>query len=125
MTKYYEDPLGPDATLTPPVERTGLSPERRRLFDCVGKINQAWIESMREMRRAEAESSVHLFSCKTAEEALSICERWLARRQEIQKEEQRLFDNSWADLKALLTHSSRAVHRSDKDSSDAGAERHP
>lgn len=66
---------------------------------------------MREMRRAEAEFSVHLFSCKNVEEALSIAEQWLAKRQEIQRAEQVSFEASWAELKSLLTHSPKALHR--------------
>jgi hypothetical protein len=111
MTRYYDDPPGPDATLTPPVDREGMSAERRRLFDYVERINGAWIESMREMRRAEAEFSVHLFSCNTATEALAVCDRWLAKRQEIQSAEQAHFDESWANLKALLTQSPKALKR--------------
>jgi hypothetical protein len=40
-----------------------------------------------------------------------VCDRWLAKRQEIQSAEQAHFDESWANLKALLTQSPKALKR--------------
>jgi len=98
MTKEWEEPIGPDVNLTPPVDKSKLSAARKRLYERVEHINRAWLESMREMRRAEAEFSIRLFSCSNAEGALAICDQWLARRREIIELERNSFDKAWPGL---------------------------
>lgn len=102
MTREWEEAAGPDANLTPPVDKKALSGARKRLFEKVEQINRAWLESMREMRRAEAEFSVRLFSCNTRDGAEALCDQWLAKRREIIAAEQTLFEAAWQDLLALL-----------------------
>jgi hypothetical protein len=91
-----------DDNLTPPIDKSGLSDERKRLFERVEQINRAWLDSMREMRRAEAEFSVRLFACNSPADALILCNQWMAKRLEILGAEQQLFATSWAEIVALL-----------------------
>ena len=121
MTEEWEEAAGPDANLTPPVDKTALSVERRRLFAHVERINRAWLDSMREMRRAEAEFSVRLFSCNTRDGAMVLCDQWLAKRKEIIATEQRLFEESWSELLALLANS-KALRRQNRKSGSADTE---
>ena len=102
VSKEWDEPVGPDVNLTPPVDTSALSGNRKRLFQRVEQINRAWLESMREMRRAEAEFSVRLFSCNTKDSALALCDQWLAKRREIIANEQLVFDESWRQLLSLL-----------------------
>ncbi|MGB8365213.1 MAG: hypothetical protein WCE20_11895 [Rhizomicrobium sp.] len=114
MTKYFEEPLGSDANLTPPVDKSGMSGDRKRLFACVEKINRGWLDSMREMRRAESEFSVHLFSCRSQDSAMALCNQWLAKRREIQENEQQLFEKSWMELMTLLSQPAKSSQRRGK-----------
>jgi hypothetical protein len=114
MPKYFEEPVGPDANLTPPVDKSGMSAERKRLFACVEKINRDWLDSMHEMRRAESELSVHLLSCGTQDDATALCNQWLAKRREIQESEQQHFEKSWAELMVLLSQPAKSLRRSGK-----------
>jgi len=84
-----------------PIGKGHLSEERRRLFDRVEQINRAWLDSMQQMRRAEAEFSVRLFACPNADSAMVLCNQWMAKRLEILAAEQ-LFATCWSDLVSLL-----------------------
>ena len=119
---YAADPPQADDDVTPPVDKSGLSEERRKLFERVEQINRAWLESMREMRRTEAEFSVRLFSCGTPADALVLCNRWMAKRLEILGAEQQMFAKSWAELVALLEKSTAPSDRRKKSHDDAPAE---
>jgi hypothetical protein len=99
---YAQDPPQADDDVTPPIDKSGLSEERKKLFERVEQINRAWLDSMREMRRTEAEFSVRLFSCGTPADALVLCNQWMARRLEILGAEQQTFAKSWADVVGLL-----------------------
>jgi hypothetical protein len=101
-TSDFSEPQ-PDDNLTPPIDKSHMSDERKRLFDRVEQINRAWLESMREMRRAEAEFSVRLFACQGPSDALVLCNQWMAKRLEILASEQQLFARSWNELVALLS----------------------
>jgi len=101
-TSDFAEPQ-PDDNLTPPVDKSHMSDERKRLFERVEQINRAWLESMREMRRAEAEFSVRLFACQSPSDALVLCHQWMAKRLEILGSEQQLFARSWGELVALLS----------------------
>ena len=91
-----------DDNLTPPIDKSNMSDERKRLFERVEQINRAWLESMRDMRRAEAEFSVRLFACHSASDALVLCHQWMAKRLEILASEQQLFARAWGELVTLL-----------------------
>jgi hypothetical protein len=98
-----------DMDCVPPIDKSALSDERKHLFNRVEQINRAWLDSMRQMRRAEAEFSIKLFTCKGADEAMVLCHQWMAKRLEILGAEQQLFAKSWTDLVSLLSHSSHAT----------------
>jgi hypothetical protein len=96
----------------PPIDKSLLSDERRRLFDRVEQINRAWLDSMREMRKAEAEFSIRLFACRGPDDAMVLCNQWMAKRLEILGAEQQLFAKLWTDLVSLLGQTSSAFgHR--------------
>jgi len=114
MIREWEESTGPDANLTPPVDKSKLSVARKRLYERVEHINRAWLDSMREMRRAEAEFSIRLFSCKDAEGALTICDQWLARRDAIIESERKAFDKAWPELLEAVK-SPRALKRREQD----------
>jgi hypothetical protein len=91
-----------------------MSDERKRLFACVEKINRGWLDSMHEMRRAESELSVHLFSCSSRDDAMALCNQWLAKRRDIQESEQQLFEKSWTELMTLLSQPAKSLRRRGK-----------
>jgi hypothetical protein len=102
-TLYTDEPPQPDDDLRPPIDKSSLSDSRKRLFERVEQINRVWLESMREMRRTEAEFSVRLFACGSPDDALVLCNRWMAKRLEILAAEQQFFAKSWADVVTLLS----------------------
>jgi len=112
---YATDPPQADDDLTPPIDKSSLSDERKRLFERVEQINRAWLDSMREMRRAEAEFSVRLFACSGPDDALVLCNQWMAKRLEILAAEQQLFARSWADIVSLLSKATSVGDRKRKD----------
>lgn len=101
-----------DDNLTPPIDKSHMSDERKTLFERVEQINRAWLESMREMRRAEAEFSVRLFACRGPDDALILCNQWMAKRLEILASEQQLFAKSWGELVALFSESTPGAKKS-------------
>ena len=104
------DALDPDEMdCVPPVDKSRLSDERKRLFEHVEKINRAWLDSMRQMRRAQADFSIRLFMCRSNEDAMALCNQWMAKRLEILDAEQQLFAKSWTDLISLLGSSRHAT----------------
>jgi hypothetical protein len=114
-SSYSDTPPQADDNVTPPIDKSSMSENRRRLFDHVEKINRAWLESMREMRRAQAEFSIHLFACKGASDALALCNEWMAKRLEIIQSEQQVFENAWTDLISLLGKNATAAdHKRDQ-----------
>jgi len=122
---YDVSPPQADDDQTPPVNKSGLSEERKKLFERVEQINRAWLDSMREMRRTEAEFSVRLFSCGSPADALVLCNRWMAKRLEILGAEQQMFAKSWAELVALLEKSTAPSDRKKRPHDDIHAtERH-
>jgi hypothetical protein len=97
------DDLEPDEMSNiPPLDRKAMTDERRRLFERVEQINRAWLESMRQMRRAEAEFSIRLFTCRGKGDAMVLCNQWMAKRLEILAAEQHLFATCWTDLVAAF-----------------------
>lgn len=121
MAREWEESLGPDANLTPPVDKSKLSVGRKRLYERVEHINRAWLESMREMRRAEAEFSIRLFSSTNPQGALAICEQWLTRRNEIIESERIAFDKTWPELLEAVKNP-RALKRREQTGKDEDAE---
>jgi hypothetical protein len=111
---YATDPPQADDDQTPPIDKSGLSDERKKLFERVEQINRAWLDSMREMRRTEAEFSVRLFSCNGPSDALVLCNQWMAKRLEILGAEQQTFAKSWAELVALLGKATTPADRKKK-----------
>lgn len=111
---YATDPPQADDDQTPPIDKSSLSVERRKLFERVEQINRAWLDSMREMRRTEAEFSVRLFSCNSPADALVLCNQWMAKRLEILGAEQQTFAKSWTDIVALLDKATAPADRKKK-----------
>jgi len=85
-----------------PIGKEHISEDRKRLYDRVEQINRAWLDSMQQMRRAEAEFSVRLFTCRGTDDAIVLCNQWMAKRLEILGAEQQLFAKCWGDLVASL-----------------------
>jgi hypothetical protein len=111
-TTRFGPPDDDDVDHFTPIDKSLLSDERKRLFDRVEQINRAWLDSMREMRKVEAEFSIRLFACKGPDDAMAVCNQWMAKRLEILGGEQQLFARLWTDLVSLLGHSSPAFgHR--------------
>jgi hypothetical protein len=121
MTREREEAIGPDVNLTPPVDKSKLSVARKRLYERVEHINRAWLDSMREMRRAEAEFSIRLFSCNSTEGALALCDQWLAKRKEIIETERNAFDKAWPSLLEAVKNP-RALKRREQSSADEDGE---
>ncbi len=111
---YATDPPQADDDLTPPIDKRSLSENRKRLFERVEQINRAWLESMREMRRTEAEFSVRLFACGSPDDALVLCNQWMARRLEILATEQQTFATSWTEIVSLLSKATSSGDRREK-----------
>jgi hypothetical protein len=121
MTREWEEPIGPDVNLTPPVDKSKLSAARKRLYERVEHINRAWLDSMREMRRAEAEFSIRLFSRNSADAALALCDQWLAKRNEIIQAERSAFDKAWPELLEAVKNP-RALKRREQSGTDRNDE---
>ncbi len=111
---YATDPPQADDDLTPPIDKKSLSENRKRLFEQVEQVNRAWLESMREMRRTEAEFSVRLFACGSPDDALVLCNQWMAKRLEILAAEQQTFAKSWTEIVALLGKAGSGAQRKEK-----------
>jgi hypothetical protein len=90
-------------------DKSTISDDRKHLFDRIGDINRSWLDRMREMRGLEAEFSAKLFASKGPEEAMAVCNQWMAKRLEILGTEQQMFAKSWVDIVSLLGDATKAT----------------
>jgi hypothetical protein len=97
-----ERPDTDDVEMGLPIGKSHLSEDRKRLYDRIEQINRSWLDSMQQMRRAEAEFSVRLFTCRNPDDALVLCNQWMAKRLEILATEQQLFARCWSELVVSL-----------------------
>jgi len=81
------------------------------MFDRVEEINASWLERMRELRGIEADFSTKLFASSGPEEAMSICNQWMAKRLELIGKEQEALAKSWIEIIGLLSDSAKTAFR--------------
>jgi hypothetical protein len=96
-------------TAPPEIDKSAISDDRKHLFDRIEDINRSWLDRMRELRGVEAEFSAKLFASKGPEEAMAVCNQWMAKRLEILGAEQQMFAKSWVDIVGLLGDSTKAA----------------
>lgn len=89
----------------------GADVERRRVFDRVEEINASWLGRMRELRGIEADFSAKLFASSGPEEAMSICNQWMAKRLELIGKEQQALAKSWVEILGLLGDSAKTAFK--------------
>ncbi|MGB8365212.1 MAG: hypothetical protein WCE20_11890 [Rhizomicrobium sp.] len=99
----------PSTAETQEADKGAISDDRKHLFDRIEDINRAWLDRMREMRGVEAEFSAKLFASKGPEDAMAVCNQWMAKRLEILGAEQQMFAKSWVDMVGLLSDTTKAA----------------
>jgi hypothetical protein len=69
-----------------------------RLSEQVQFGRKAWIERLQEMQAIEAAFTKELLATRDPNEALKICNRWIAKRLELLAADSKAFAGFWMDL---------------------------
>ena len=64
------------------------------LFGRMRIMHREWLRNAQEIRRLEVDYSAKLISARTAPQAASFCNEWMAKRMAIVAQEQEMFVNS-------------------------------
>jgi hypothetical protein len=73
------------------------------LFERMRGMHREWLRNAQEIRQLELDYGAKLMSARTAPEAASFCNEWMARRMAIVVHEQEMFANSWVWLLADMS----------------------
>jgi hypothetical protein len=73
------------------------------LFERMRVIHREWLRNAQEIRHLEADYGAKLMSARTAPEAASFCNEWMAKRMAIVVREQEMFANCWVWLLADMS----------------------
>jgi TPP-dependent pyruvate/acetoin dehydrogenase alpha subunit len=71
---------------------------KAHLFERMRIMHREWLKNVQEIRHLEVDYSAKLMSARTAPEAASLCNEWMAKRMAIVVREQEMFANSWVWL---------------------------
>lgn len=82
-----------------------------RLSEQVQFGHKAWIERLQEMQAVEAAYTKELLATRDPNEALKICNRWIAKRLELLAADSKAFTGFWMDL--VMTAAGGAQSRGD------------
>jgi hypothetical protein len=104
MSKSTESDRGDKTT-------TRADAERKRMFDRVEEINASWLERMGKLRGVEADFSAKFLASSGPEEAMSICNHWMAKRLELIGKEQQALAKSWVEILGLLGDSAKSAFK--------------
>lgn len=69
-----------------------------RLSEHVQFGYQAWMERLQEMQEIEAMFASELLATRDPDEALKICNRWIAKRLDLLAADSKAFSGFWMDL---------------------------
>ena len=83
--------------------------DRTRLFDRIEEVNRSWLDRMRELRTVEADFSAKLFASGSPQEAMAICNQWMAKRLEILGTEQQVLAKTWVEIIGLVSESAKTT----------------
>ena len=73
------------------------------LFERMRGMHRAWLRNAQEIRQLELDYGAKLMSARTAPEAASFCNEWMAKRMAIVVRDQEMFANSWVWLLADMS----------------------
>jgi hypothetical protein len=73
------------------------------LFERMRLMHREWLKNAQESRHLEVDYSAKLMSARTAPEAASLCNEWMAKRMVVVVREQELFANGWVWLLADMS----------------------
>lgn len=73
---------------------------RKRILEQVDLINRTWLDRWRDIHSYEMDIGSKLLASKKPEEALAICNEWMAKRIEAFATDHQRFSKLWFDLLA-------------------------
>ena len=73
------------------------------LFERMRGMHREWLRNAHEIRQLELDYGAKLKSARTAPEATSFCNEWMAKRMVIVVRDQEMFANSWVWLLAGMS----------------------